>query len=82
MQKRSGPIKICNSFNIIQSNEQPVRNFIKNSQNNSKQTLIDNNNNNFEENISNSCFETYLFGIIINEYLKLINYLENNEEII
>ena len=53
MQNRSGPIKICNSFNIIQSNEQPVRNFIKNSQNNSKQTLIDNNNNNFEENISN-----------------------------
>ena len=36
----------------------------------------------FEENISNSCFETYLFGIIKKEYLKLINYLENNEEII
>jgi len=36
----------------------------------------------FEENISNSCFETYLYGIIKTEYLKLINYLENNEEII
>lgn len=36
----------------------------------------------FEENISNSCYETYLFGIIKKEYLKLINYLEKNEEII
>ena len=36
----------------------------------------------FEENISNSCFETYLFGLIRKEYLKLINFLENNEEII
>ena len=36
----------------------------------------------FEENISNYCFETYLFGLIRKEYLKLINFLENNEEII
>jgi len=31
----------------------------------------------FEEKISNSCYEIYLYGIMIKEYLKLLKYLEN-----
>jgi hypothetical protein len=31
----------------------------------------------FDASISNSCYEIYIFGIMENEYLKLIKFLEN-----